>query len=177
MGGHPQTLDTPNAVWLHKWLLGYTACPHSIHQLPCGYAGCPLVTMVAHSSMQHLPAQEQGPAHGSLVTQLAHTRYTNCHVVTQVAPWLQWLPTPRCNICLLKNRALQGTTGPRCVCLAMWNCPLMSNLMRCDAVRGQLLVVTMWDHHTLDAPHALWLHRVPYGGCTRCPLSTHVATK
>jgi hypothetical protein len=126
---------------------------HWIHQVPFGYTS------------------------GPLVTQLAHTRYTNCHVVTQVAPWLQWLPTPRCNICLLKNRALQGTTGPRCVCLAMWNCPFMSNLMRCDAVRGQLLVVTMWDHHTLDAPHALWLHRVPYGGCTRCPLSTHVATK
>jgi len=131
VGGHPQTLDTPSAVWLHKWPLGYTACPHLIHQLPCGYAGGPLVTMVAHSWMQHLPAQEQGPA-----------RYYR----------------------------------PRCVCLAMWNCPLMSNLMRCDAVRGQLLVVTTWDHHTLDAPHALWLHRVPYGGCTRCPLWTHVAT-
>ena len=124
-----------------------------LHKWPLGYTACP-------HSIHQLPCG-----------------YAGCPlVVTQVAPWLQWLPTPRCNICLLKNRALQGTTGPRCVCLAMCNCPLMSNLMRCDAVRGQLLVVSMWDHHTLDAPHALWLHKWPSGGCTSCPLWTHVAT-
>jgi hypothetical protein len=112
VGGHPRTLDTPSAVWLHKWPLGYKACPHSIHQRSCGYTGGPLVTMVAHSWMQHLPAQQQGPP-----------RYY----------------------------------GPPCVCLAMWNCPFMSNLMSFDAVRGQLLVGTTWEITT----H--WMHHMPCG--------------
>ena len=111
-GRHQLTLHAPTAVWLHKWPLGYKACPHSIHQLPCGYTGGPLVTMVAHSWMQHLPAQQQGPP-----------RYY----------------------------------GPPCVCLAMWNCPLMSNIMSFDAVRGQLLVGTTWEITT----H--WIHHMPCG--------------
>ena len=106
---------------------------HWIHQVPCGYTSGPLVTKVAHSWMQNLPAEQKCP--------------------------------PR-------------DYGPWCAALAMWICPLRSNIMSFDAVRGQLLVGTTWEitTHWMDGPHALWLHKWPSGGCTSCPLWTHVAT-